>query len=309
MAFLKDELSGFVPTETATEIQGLVARGSTVLRLGKTIPMTTEKKKVPMLTDGPGAYWVGEGERIQTSKATWIFPELTAKKLAVIIPVTREKLEDATVDVFEELKPVIAEAFYTAIDAAALFGTASPFAKNVFAVAEAAENVIVDGTNKSLDLDVSDTMAIVEINCDVNGFAAHYGIKNALRKLRDNNGNALYVPDTDTDKMYSEPIEFSRNNAWDKSKAELIAGDWDKLLVGVKDDIEYEILKEATLQNTLDADGKPLSLAEQDMVAIKATMRIAVLPIKDDAFAVLVPAEYNAGTAGDDNSGDEEGTV
>ncbi len=303
MAYLKEELNGFVPAETATEIQGMVARGSSVLRLGKVVPMTTEKKKVPVLTEGPGAYWVGEGDRIQTSKATWIWPELTAKKLAVIIPVTKEKMEDSTVDVFEELKPMIAEAFYSAIDAAVLFGTASPYAASVAGIAVDAGNIVVSGTNKTkdskgdlvpaLDLDVSDTMALVETSCNVNGFAAHYGIKNSLRKLRDNSGNALYVPGTDTNTLYGEVIEFSRNNSWDREKAEVIAGDWDKLLVGVRDEIEYEVLREATLQNTVDTDGKPISLAEQDMVGIKATMRIAALPIKDDAFAVLVPEDYS----------------
>ena len=37
------------------------------------------------------------------------------------------------------------------------------------------------------------------------------------------------------------------------------------------------------------ADGKPLSLPENDMVAIKATMRLGFLPIKDEAFAILTP--------------------
>ena len=53
--------------------------------------------------------------------------------------------------------------------------------------------------------------------------------------------------------------------------------------------LEYEILKEATLQGTVGADDKPISLAEQDMIAIKATMRLGFLPIKDDAFAILKP--------------------
>ena len=53
--------------------------------------------------------------------------------------------------------------------------------------------------------------------------------------------------------------------------------------------IEFEILKEATLHSVTMSDGKPLSLAENDMIAIKATMRIAYLPIKDEAFAVLKP--------------------
>ena len=131
-------------------------------------------------------------------------------------------------------------------------------------------------------------MELVEdAGLDVNGFAAHYGVKNRLRKLRDANGNALYVPGVDQNEFYSSPIEISRNGAWDKEKAEIVAGDWSKSLVGIRDGIEYEILKEATLQGTLDADGKPISLAEQDMVAIKATMRLGFLPVKDEAFAIL----------------------
>lgn len=315
--YLKDELSGSVPEEVAAEIVKDVARGSAILRLSRNVPMTTEKKKVPVMTDGVGAYWVGEGKRIQTSKATWIYPELVAKKLAVIVPTTKEKLEDSAFDVFGELKESIAEAFYTAIDAAGLFGTNSPFETNVCKSAENEGNVITRGANKTLDLDVSDVMALVEDGgADVNGFTAHYGIKNDLRKLRDANGNALFVPGTDSNELYSNPIDFSRNGAWDKEQAEIIAGDWDKSLVGIRDGIEYEILKEATLQNTLDEDGKPISLAEQDLIAIKATMRIAYLVVKDGAFAVLAPASTDAsadktegsGSQADSNPTDSNGT-
>lgn len=290
--YLKDELSGSVPEEIAQEIVKDVARGSSILRRSKTVSMTSDRKKVPVMADGVGAYWVGEGKRIKTSKPQWIFPELEAKKLAVIIPVTKEKLEDSTFDVFGELKEAIAEAFYTAIDAAALFGTDSPFETNIVKSATDEGNIVVRGTNADLSLDASDTMALVEdASLDVNGFAAHYGIKNDLRKLRDANGNALFVPETDQNEFYSNPIDFSRNGAWDKSKADLIAGDWTKSLVGVRDGIEYEILKEATLQDTLDEDGKPISLAEQDLIAIKATMRLGYLVVKDSAFAILQPAE------------------
>ena len=288
--YLKDELSGFVPVEQATEIMKDVARGSSILRLSKVSNMESDTKKVPVMTEGPGAYWVGEGERIQTSKAGWIYPELKAKKLAVIVPVTKEKLNDATIDVFEELKEPIAEAFYKAIDAAGLFGTNSPFAKSIMACVETSGNKIEVGTNETLDLDVSDAMALVEeAGYDVNGFAAKVGVKNSLRKLRDGNGNQLFVDGVNGKEFYSQPIEFSRNGAWDKTQAELIGADWDKSLVGIREGIEYEILKEATLEGTVDADGKPISLAEQDMIAIKATMRLAILPIKDEAFCAVVP--------------------
>jgi len=291
-AFLKDNLTGFVPVEQATEIMKDVARGSSILRLSKVESMESDTKKIPVMTDGPGAYWVGESARIQTSVATWIFPEMNAKKLAVIIPVTKEKLNDTTINVFAELRPAIAEAFYTAIDAACLFGTNSPFAKNILGVATTAGNTVALETNGAgkLDLDISDVMALIEdAGFDVNGFAAHYGIKNSLRKLRDENGAPLFAAGTNQTELYNNPIEFVRNGAWDKTKAELIAANWNYSLVGIRQGIEYEILREATLQSVTMSDGKPLSLSENDMIAIKATMRIGFLPIKDEAFAALVP--------------------
>lgn len=290
MGYLKDELTGFVPVEQATEIMKDVARGSSILRLSKVSTMESDTKKIPVMTEGAGAYWVGEGERIKTTKAGWIYPELKAKKLAVIIPVTKEKLKDTTIDVFNELKESIAEAFYKAIDAACLFGTNTPFTKNVMNCIETSGNKIEIGTNTTLDLDVSDAMATVEEDgYDVNGFVGRVGIKNSLRKLRDGNGNQLFADGVNGKEFYSQPIEFSRNGAWDKTKAEIIGADWDKSLVGIRDSLEYEILKEATLEGTTDEDGKPISLAEQDLIGIKATMRLAYLPIKDEAFCAVVP--------------------
>jgi hypothetical protein len=181
MGYLKDELTGFVPVEQSKDIMKDVARGSSILRLSKVSTMESDTKKVPVMAEGPGAYWVGEGERIQTSKAGWIYPELKAKKLAVIIPVTKEKLNDTTIDVFEELKEPIAEAFYKAIDAAGFFGTNSPFAKNIMNCVETSGNKIEVGTNETLDLDVSDAMALVEEDgYDVNGFAAKIFIAGAV---------------------------------------------------------------------------------------------------------------------------------
>ncbi|HAM03916.1 MULTISPECIES: phage major capsid protein [unclassified Megasphaera] len=296
--YLKDNLTGFVPTPIAAEIIADVVRGSSVMRLSTVQPMESETKKFPVMVSGPGAYWVGETERIQTSVAQWIFPELVAKKIGVIIPVSKEKLEDTTIDVFSTVKPYIAEAFYKAIDAACLFGTNSPFAKNIVGVATAGKYTVTEGTNKQLDLDISDVMAKVEDNgLDVDGFVAGYDMKNSLRKLRDANGNQLYVQDVDQNTLYAQPIEFCRNGAWDATKARAIAGNWKYSIIGIRDQIQYETLREATLTTITMEDSKPLSLAENDMVAIKATMRLGFLPVKETAFAVLAP-KTTTSTAG-----------
>ena len=88
--YLKDNLQGFVPKPIAQDIIADVTRGSSILRLSQVRPMTSDNKRFPVMVSGPGAYWVGESERISTSKAEWIFPEIVAKKIGVIIPVTKE---------------------------------------------------------------------------------------------------------------------------------------------------------------------------------------------------------------------------
>lgn len=286
---LKDQLTGFVPVDKAKGIMGFVAKGSALIPQSKLEPMTAPTKQFTFWADTPSAYWVGEGKRIKTSVATFVNATMEAHKIAVIIPCTKEKLNDTVINVFEEMKQPIADAIQQKFDMAGLFGIDSPFKFNLFDNAVKNGMFIVDGTNASLDLDVSDVMALVEEEgMDVNGFIAHTGVKNRLRKLRDGDGNQLYVEGTNTKEFYNVPITFAKGKAsFDRERAQLFAGDWDKSRVGVYQGLEYETLREATLQDTLWTDGKPLSLAEQDMIALKVTARFAFLPINEKAFAIL----------------------
>lgn len=297
---LKDQLQGFVPTEKATGIMGFVAKGSALIPQSKLEPMTAPTKEFTFWANTPSAYWVGEGKRIKTSVASFLTAKMEAHKIGVIIPCTKEKLNDTIINVFEEMKEPIADAIQQKVDMAGLFGIDSPFQFNLYDNAVKNGMYIVDGTNGALDLDVSDVMALVEDEgMDVTGFIAHTGIKNRLRKLRDGDGNQLYVDGTNTREFYNVPITFAKGKAsFDREKAQLFAGDWSKSLVGVYQGLEYEVLKEATLQDTLWTDGKPLSLAEQDMIALKVTARFAFLPVNEKAFAILATKDTTPGQLG-----------
>ena len=131
--------------------------------------------------------------------------------------------------------------------------------------------------------------AIEENEIDPNGFVSSISLKKELRNLKDDSNNSLAVMSLKENSLFELPLSFCRNGAFNKETAQLICADWSKSIFGIREGIEFEILKEATLHNVTMEDGKPLSLAENDMVAIKATMRVGYLPIKDKAFAVLEP--------------------
>ena len=289
--YLQENLEGFVPSIISDEIIGMAIRGSSLLRLSKVELMESDNKTFRVMKKGVDAYWIKEAGRIQTSTPEWDFPEMKAEKIAVIIPVTKEKMNNTTIDVFGTLRPYIAEAFYEAIDSACLFGTSSPFTNSIYGAVTASGQAVTLGTNPKLDLDISDVMAAVEkAGFDVDGFVAGLDFKNQLRKLRDADGNQLYVEGVGQKQLYSLPIEFNRASSWDSTKALAIAGEWKKYsVVGIRSELEYETLTQATLHNITMADGKPLSLAENDLIALKVTMRLGFSVVQPEAFAILAP--------------------
>ena len=118
--------TGNIPSGMAEEILSGVKAGSAFMQLAKAVPIDKPETKFTHMS-GVGAYWVDEAQRIETSKPTWLGINLRTKKLAVIIPTTKENLKHSMVDFFEMLKPEIVEAFHRKFDAAALGGIDNPF--------------------------------------------------------------------------------------------------------------------------------------------------------------------------------------
>lgn len=278
--FLKDNLSGSVPTEISKSLIKNLVNQSVAFAICRHETMSSDKKVLPMLTDEGTAHWVGEGEKIGTSMPSFEYPVLHAKKLAVIIPFTKEKLNDSVISVVGELESAIKDAFVKAIDKAVFFGTDSPFETNI--ITEAAKENSVDGTGK-IDIDISNAMSKVEANdLSVNAIVSHNGMKNTMRTLRDASGNALVVTGGATgSQIYNTNIFYPANKSWDKIKADILLGDFDRAVIGTRDGITYDILKEATVGG--------INLAEQDLVAIKCTMRFGFVVVDSKAFAVIKP--------------------
>ena len=77
---------GTIPEKYNELILKEVMEGSKVMQLAKYEEMDEKEKEFEYFAKGPGAYWVGEGEKIQTSKPQWMNAKMVAKKLAVIVP-------------------------------------------------------------------------------------------------------------------------------------------------------------------------------------------------------------------------------
>ena len=106
------------------------------------------------------------------------------------------------------------------------------------------------------------------------GSIAHTSMKRKLRNVRDSNGSPIFTSSMQGANQYlldGSPIVFPTNGAI-SSTYYIISGQWNQLVYAMRQDITYKVLTEAVLQ---DASGNIVyNLAQQDMVALRAVMRL-----------------------------------
>lgn len=278
--------SGKLHGEFTNIIMKEVAENSLVMQLGKYQEMDGKQEKVVHVqTDGVSAYWVNETEKIQTDKPEIVPVTLKAHKLGIILVASREVLNYTWQKFFDEMKPQIVEAFYTKIDEAGLLGHETPFANSVAKAAKDANKVV--GGPITYDNILALVDKLYDADVEPNAFVSKVQNRSALREARD--GNKVSIYDKATNKIDGVTTVDMKSSRF--QKGDILAGDFDHLIYGVPYNINYKISEEGQISTIKNADGTPINLFEQEMVAIRATMDVAVMVTKADAFAKLTPAE------------------
>lgn len=277
----RTDVSPLIPDQRAREILDDTAYQSAALQLFTRTPMSTKTFKQPVLSALPTAYWVsGDTGLKQTTEMAWADKTMTAEELAVIVPIPNNVLADATFDLFGAFRPKIAEAIARALDAAIFLGINKPasWPADIVTSAVAAGNHINRGTNNAaaggVQGDIDDLMGLVETDGFApNGLVTDLVMKGRLRKLRDTTGQKLL--DVGQNTYEGLPIRYALDGIWGSGSGagELILGDFRRGIVGVRQDINYEVFREGVIQ---DVNGAIIyNLLQQDMSALRVTARFA----------------------------------
>ena len=291
--------------QNAAEIWQQVPEFSAALRTFRKVNMGTKQTRYPVIAALPNAGFI-TGEDIDDAYSTkpttvmsWTDRFLEAEEIAGIVLIPENVLDDAAFNVWDEVRPRIAEAVGAALDAACFFGTNAPasWPDGIVPAAIAASNSYVLGAS-SVDLaeDLNQIMGLVEADgYDPTGFYAARTLRMALRGLRDDNNQPIYSSSLKADGvvngLYGLGLDFVTNGAWDAAAAVAVVGDARFAILGIRQDITYKFLDQATVGG--------VSLAEKDLVGLRFKMRVGFqtaqsLTIEGGAtaypFAVLTPS-------------------
>lgn len=270
----RTDADALIETQVANEIFEGVVKESKALSMFRRLPnMTSDKTKLRVLDSLPVAYFVDETKnngRKNLTKMAWDKKFINAAELAVIVPIKENVLNDASIDIWAEVRPRIVEAFGKKIDGAIFNGTDKPsdwregLIPSIVTVGKE-----VNETANGLYSDINDVMTKVEESgYNVTGLLGGVGLKGKFRMMTDKNGQPL-----NTTEIGSLQREYLDNGAWNKELSTLVAGDFSQAVYAIRQDITYKVLTEAVIQDP--SSGEILyNLAQDDMVALRVVMRL-----------------------------------
>lgn len=308
-----DALS-LIRDQNATEIWQAAPEFSAALRTFRTVNLGKKKANYPVLASLPSASFVtgedpdDENAKKPVTNSTWDNRVLEAEEIAGIVIIPENVLDDAApdFDLWGEIRPRIVEAVGKTLDAAVFFGTNAPtsWPDGIIPAAIAAGNVYAEGTS-GVDLaeDINQTIGLVEADgYDAPTAYAKRTLRARVRGLRDDNNQPIIQPPTGgatVPSLYGADLQWVGNGSWNNAVATLVVGDPRYAVLGLRQDITYKFLDQATV--TVDVNGTPtlVSLAENDLLGLRFKIRVGFQTaetITQDGgagaypFAVLTPA-------------------
>lgn len=279
----REQAEALIREQVVPEIFQKAPEQSVFMGLAKKLPnMTSKQTRIRVLDLLPVAYWVnGDTGMKQTTEQAWDNVFITAAELAVIVPIPEAVLDDAEFDIMGEVTPRIVEAIGKRVDEAVIFDKGRPAewgAGIITRARQAGNNVTGSGTDlyAALLAEGGVFSKVEEYGYAVSGVVASMGMRAKLRGLRDDNGQPIYNTNMQGATSYAldgAPMYYPANGSFDKTMAQLIAGDFSQAVYAIRQDITVKILDQGVIQ---DPNTKEIvyNLAQQDMIALRVVFRL-----------------------------------
>jgi Phage capsid family len=284
-----------IPRTMAREMIAAMPAQSAVLQLGRRLTMPSGLTTIPVVSFLPVAGFVNPryGGRKPATKIEWTAQNVQAEELACTLALPNAFIDDAGYPIWEQVRPIVATAMAEALDMAVFFGLSAPAAFPAGGIAGLA-GAAQSGADAPEAIDSA--AAVLEAQgITPTGIVSSAAIGTALRQAYREAG--ALPGEAPAQVLYGWRVAQPLAD-WDATKGDALIGDFNYLLVGLVEDIRFEMSQEAILQ---DATGVIIANAfQENLTAMKCWMRVGIAigqPLSTQTEAPAVPFEFADWTA------------
>lgn len=282
-----------LPADVSSEILQHVQEESAIMRLANQITLPGRGTSINVITADPEASWIGETAAKPVSNPTVGTKVMSAYKLAVIVPFSKEFRRDVPA-LYDALVARLPRALALKFDTTVITGSAPGSNFDVFASC----------TAQSLSTDAYQGLVAASTDIathygDMNGIALSPAGKGVLLAAVDQQKRPLFinsVADDGIPRVLGAPVYITRG-AYKAGAASSgttpavpnivgVAGDWSQAMYGTVEGVEITYSEDATL---LDSSNNPIYLFQQNMFAVRAEIEIG-FRADTDCFNLLTTA-------------------
>lgn len=269
-----------LPAEISNEIIQNAIHESAVMQLARRIELPGHGAVIPVITGDPTAYFVDESG-VKTASD----PSMTAKTMkprtVAVIEVFSNQFRNSNEALYEELVKRLPKVLGQRFDQEVFTGTAVTGFDTLKGAAAVSINSDAWGGL------VAARAAIEAGDGELTGWAMSNQGVTKLLGTKDGNGRPLFtdaVTDGEYARLVGEPVVKAKKaySAKTSSADEVLgfAGDWDKALYGIVNDINISIAEQATITGVG-------NLFEKNMFAVRCEMEIGFVAANADQFVKL----------------------
>jgi HK97 family phage major capsid protein len=258
-------------------------------------------RDIPALLTSVTAYWVGKGMPKPSTKPTFTLVHQTLEKLAAIVPMTEEILEDAAINIIALLGELFGTAISREEDRVFLNGSIAlgdPYDGVIRALGVIPVPMAVSDIFGLTADDLNNMLYVVPSIIRATGkFYMHPTVFSIVQQLKAIDGHYIWQqPAGDKPAtIWNRPYELSDvlpdNTVIGEGEPVLFYTDLSKTCVyGDKKGLRIKLLEEGIVSST-DESPTDLNLATQDMVAFRVSKRVGYVPVLPAGISVLVLGE------------------
>ncbi|MCB0020662.1 MAG: phage major capsid protein, partial [Anaerolineales bacterium] len=253
---------------------------ATVFRAGAiTVPLSSDSQAIAKVATDPVPAWRAENGAVAEGDATFAQVTFTPRSLAVLVKCSRELLQDS-LNMESLLPQVMAAAMAVELDRVALFGTGTaPQPRGVVNFSGVQEIEHDDDLASYGPLIAARTLIKTANHAGVSAYIMSPRDEGTLAGLTATDGQPLLLPPAIASVPMLASTSVPTNEGTGTNESTIVTGDFSKLLIGIRHEIQIQVLQEL--------------FAGNGQVGFIAHLRADVAATHENAFAKItgiVPA-------------------